>query len=353
VKGNSRYPELEVSGSYYEMGYTHGEACRQKILHFLEVSFEQIQQYTGLQSEQARENARKYVRYIEQFDPDLMSEIRGIADGAHVTLENIMVLQVRTLLMYGSEHSCTSFVLEPSATAEGTRIIGQNFDWDPVIQDVCLVIKRHPKEKQSTMCFTQAGLISYMGMSSEGMCVCMNLLQTSGSRYGVPIYFLLRSIYNQRTIEDCIKLVTSTRNARAMNLLIGNRQGAVDLEITAESVKQFRPSASGFLAHTNHFVDPQLSLRDNLVKNVPDSISRYDRINRLLDTPGLKHSVESMKIVMSDHNGYPGSICYHPSDQHRDSLVGTVCSMIMEPNEARMSISHGNPCENDYEMYRL
>mgnify|MGYP001143619008 CR=1 FL=1 len=57
--------------------------------------------------------------------------------------------------------------------------------------------------------------------------------------------------------------------------------------------------------------------------------------------------------ILSDHDGYPRSICRHPNDQPRFGYMGTVCSLIMEPAEGRMHISRGNPCTNGYATHTL
>ena len=66
-----------------------------------------------------------------------------------------------------------------------------------------------------------------------------------------------------------------------------------------------------------------------------------------------KVSVEDAKMILSDHEGFPTSICRHPNDDAATGWQRSVVSLVLEPGEGRMHVSNGNPCENEYETYEL
>jgi isopenicillin-N N-acyltransferase-like protein len=58
---------------------------------------------------------------------------------------------------------------------------------------------------------------------------------------------------------------------------------------------------------------------------------------------------EVMMEILSDHNNYPNSICRHPDDASPTALVSeTLSSVIMVPEDRKMFIAYGNPCQNEY-----
>ena len=59
------------------------------------------------------------------------------------------------------------------------------------------------------------------------------------------------------------------------------------------------------------------------------------------------------EAILADHAGAPRSICSHPDDDPVSGTWRTVMSVIIEPDEGRLRISRGNPCERPYEVYRL
>jgi len=348
-----RFPELKVCGSPREMGRDHGEACRQSIGRFLDLGIEQVNRSSSLSRTEAMGHAARYIPFVADYGPDMLEELRGIAEGAGISLEEAMFLQVRTQLMNPPGEGCTAFALERKATAEGSPLIGQNWDWDPSLEEVCIVLRRYPKGKPAFMSFTQVGLIAYMGLNSEGISVCMNLLKAQGYRYGVPPYFIVRSICEQASSEGCIQAAERAHRAMSQNVLVGTLQGAIDLEMTVDRVAVLSPSPVGRLVHTNHFLDADLEACDELVYELPDTLSRYSRINRMLDDLAARPSVDTMKRLMADHEGYPSSICRHVGDDPQYGYMTTVASIIMEPAEGRMHLSRGNPCRNPYEAYQL
>ena len=63
--------------------------------------------------------------------------------------------------------------------------------------------------------------------------------------------------------------------------------------------------------------------------------------------------MDNVKSILSDHDGFPTSICRH---QNSDKFTGwqkSVISIIMLPELGQLHISAGNPCENEYEVYLL
>ena len=74
--------------------------------------------------------------------------MRGIADGAGVPFDAILVLNCRSELMFAAARSkgetppgeCTSFAVTPEASSDGHTLLGQNWDWVPFARDVCVLL---------------------------------------------------------------------------------------------------------------------------------------------------------------------------------------------------------------------
>ena len=58
-------------------------------------------------------------------------------------------------------------------------------------------------------------------------------------------------------------------------------------------------------------------------------------------------TVEKLKDLLADHDNAPTSIC-----RHQDPIV-TIASMIAEPDQGRLHVATGNPCQRDFVTYAL
>jgi isopenicillin-N N-acyltransferase-like protein len=121
----------------------------------------------------------------------------------------------------------------------------------------------------------------------------------------------------------------------------------MDLESTTAGPVVLRDHGAGFLAHANHYLSPSYSPQTNFPADWQDSFARQQRMNSLIQARFGTLTVDDMKKFLSDHQGYPTSICRHAGA----SL--TVASMISEPAERRMHVTFGNPCGNQFVTYSM
>ena len=68
-------------------------------------------------------------------------------------------------------------------------------------------------------------------------------------------------------------------------------------------------------------------------------------MNVLLQTRNGSLKVDDLKRFLSDHSGYPASICRHGVES------GTVASLIAEPAEGRLHVALTHPCEHPCTSY--
>jgi isopenicillin-N N-acyltransferase-like protein len=352
----TRFPEFEVAGAPRELGRQLGEACREQVQAFVEMVVDRFNKgrTRALDVNSALGLAHDCIPVVERYSPDLIEELRGIAEGARVTADQAMLLNVRNQLRAAGD-GCTSVVVEGRSTASGNGLAGQNWDNDPATDPFSVVLARHPAGKPSTLNFTRPGEIGYMGFNSAGIGILMNAMPGRSRRRGVPWYFIVRRIYEQDSLEGTVAAAESAERAISANAAMITPQGAADLEVMTHAVRVLRGDARGRLVHTNHCVHPDLlEINDEHRNDIyGQSFERRDRASALLDREEGAVGVETLRRVLSDHDGYPTSICRHPNPDPATGWQRSVVSMIVEPAEGRMYLSRGNPCERPYETYEL
>ncbi|MEX2422044.1 MAG: C45 family peptidase, partial [Actinomycetota bacterium] len=157
------FPHVKVGGGPRERGRAYGEQARERIGRSIEAYDEVFRAYTGWDWAQVRGEAARYEAPIAAFDQRYVQEIRGIADGAGVDVEDVLSINVRTEVMFAakaraaeaaSRHGgdgqrqgeCSAFAVLPEASADGHTLLGQNWDWLLHCFDTVVVLEAEQEE---------------------------------------------------------------------------------------------------------------------------------------------------------------------------------------------------------------
>ena len=348
---DTRYREIEVGGSPIEMGRQIGEAARDEIRGFVDIALERVNKSVAASVDKATSVARDCIPYVEQYAPHHLEEMRGMSESSGVSLDDLMMLQIRNQLQADPDSGCTSFSV---ATPAGTgNVVGQNWDNDPALNPFTIVLTRRPEGMPALLNITQAGIIAYIGLNSEGIGLCLNTLPAPARLVGVPHYFTVRGIYETRNMEDAVQAVRRAKRAIPANIILATPQGPADLEVTLDNVHVIRDDGVGLVTHTNHCEHPDLAHNNDVFPELIQSGGRKIRIQKLFSDMERPFAIESLKAALSDHEDHPTSICRHPNDHPTTGYWSTAFSVIIETDTGRMHVSRNNPCQNPYETYSL
>ncbi|MBM3279232.1 MAG: peptidase C45 [Candidatus Handelsmanbacteria bacterium] len=346
----TRYREITVSGPPFELGCQLGEDAREEVRGFAAIALDRVNKTVPISRAKAMAVASASLPYVEGYAPDMLQELRGVAHSSGVSLEELILLQIRNQLQPEKDAGCTSFALAPHTPAHGS-VVGQNWDNDPALDPFTVVLTRQPAGKPALMTITQAGLIAYIGLNSEGLGLCMNTLPAPSRPLGVPHYFTVRGIFEATSLEGAVKAVSRAERAIPANIIIASPQGPADLEVTMDQVHLLRDQS--LVTHTNHCLHPDLVPINADFPELIQSGPRKARIDHLLQAAGGPLGIETLKQALRDHQDYPCSICRHPNDHPTNGFWVSVFSVIIEADQGRMHLSRGNPCTQPYEVYSL
>jgi isopenicillin-N N-acyltransferase like protein len=350
---SSRFPELTVSGSPLQMGQQIGEQFREQILELSELVLERFNKGSDnkISWAQAEIVARRSFERVGEYFPDPLEELMGTANAANVPVERLMVLNARNMLADDPE-GCTSIMVSDESSESGKGFAGQNWDNDPAMAPLSAVITRKGTGNAEFTSWLQPGIVAYMGFSSSGIGICMNALNGPTDSTGLPWYFFVRAILEANTTAEAVRAVELAPRALTANAAMITAEGPLNLEITPASVESLEADANGVLVHTNHCVHPSLVSHNEEFEDriYGQSFDRRTRAEGLLGDQN-KVSIDDAKALLSDHDGFPTSICRHPNDDPKTGWQRSVISIILEPGENRMHVSNGNPCESAYETY--
>lgn len=348
----SRYREIEVSGTPRELGRGIGEAAKEEVRGFCSIALDRVNLSCRISREAALDVARRSQKYAEAYSPDLVEELAGTAEAAGVSLDDLMLLQVRNQLRSEEQGACTSIAVAGAEAGAGTLLLGQNWDADPALDPFTVVLTRRPTGHPAFQCVTQAGLIAYIGCSEAGMGVCLNTLPAPSRGMGVPHYFTVRRIYECHNVAAAVDAVARAERAIPANIMLAAPDGPANLEITLDDLHVLRPRPDGLLTHTNHCEHPRLRA---INEDFPELIQSHDRKSRVdtLLAESTEAGFAALERALSDHQDHPRSICRHANDDADNGFWQTVFSVIMEPASGRLHITRGTPCSEPRETYEL
>lgn len=363
-----QFPAIFVHGTPAERGRRLGEQARRPIRRNIELYADLFRHYAGWDWPRVTEYAAGFRRPIADYEPRYLAEIKGIAAGAGVSVEDILALNVRTEIMFAAvarqaghdgsparfSRECSAFALLPPATADGHTLIGQNWDWHPGMRDTLIVLHAQQDAGPDYVTVVEAGLLAKMGYNAAGIGVAANALISDQDRGepGVPFHVVLRGLLDAETMTQALAAINRQTRAASANYLVAHRDGEAFNAETApgDYTRVYAEFAAGdMLVHTNHFVSPRFDLHDVGLWNGPDSPFRYTRLTHLLRTPAGGLDVARMQTILADHFNRPHAICRHPDPAAPAAeQYATVVSVIMDLTAGTLWMAEGNPCEVGY-----
>jgi isopenicillin-N N-acyltransferase-like protein len=251
-------PIVTCAGEPRRRGRVHGEHLRDKIAEgtgrWLEAlaSTHAIDPDDYLQEFLANTD---HLPAIERWTPDLLDEVRGIAESSGQPFARILAYNLMDEeWSYGQrrKHGAPGCTAVCFRTAHGTSVVAQNMDIPTVHDGTQAVLRLQPADAPEVLVFTLAGFIGLMGANAVGVGVVVNnLAMLPSSATGLPVAFVIRGILAQSTLADAVGFVERVPHAIGQHYGIGGPDGLVSLEGAANGVVRDRSVVDRIL-HTNH-----------------------------------------------------------------------------------------------------
>ena len=215
------YPLYKARGTHRELGRQHGEQASRQIRAHIEM----MRARPKLSDEQFKRRVAKFQPMFERHCPHLLEEMRGLAEGAGVTLEEAMACSIRGELGSAPAEGCTAYAIGRSGTARREVIAGQNADMGSQMMLLAYVLHLQPRNKPEVLIWTFGGMLGYHGMNSAGVAHFSNAL-SGGPRnqFGMPEYVYERLMLECTGTEQVIDVLRKLPLASNENFVICDRR---------------------------------------------------------------------------------------------------------------------------------
>jgi len=296
---------------------------------------------------EALRRGRIHLERLSAHAPDYLAALKGLAKGAKISEEEAGLLDARYEIFYSAYakeagQECTSLAVLPERSAYRELILAQNWDWIPGIHGAWLLFESPDFQ---VLAFTEAGIPGgKIGINSAGLGLCVNGVFSPWDRWdgeGLPFHARAWMVLQSRSLAEAQEIIRSRFSPCSANFLIGQKDEAVSLERAPHQTWALTPN-NGVLAHANHFLChafPQM-----LWEECSSSFLRQARAEELLSRLPKLSEFELFRIL-SDHFGFPATICRH--QEEGKPQYATVLSCLLRPEKGRVSYIFGRPCEGN------
>lgn len=315
---DQRFPLIKYcpKSSYREWGLQHGETYRKGIQELIEIRKKlMIEKKPNIQKH-FEFLANQQWKVSKEFAPDICKELKGISDGANVSLTDIIILNNYTDFrdIPLPDEGCSTIHINSDST-----IAGQTWDMHGSAKNyLCLIEIPEHNNNPGSICFSLVGCVGMMGINTNNLMIGVNNINTKNAKAGVIWPVLIRKVLLEKRFEQLRnKLITSPVTS-GHNYLISTTGTGEHWEITPteqECVAQLSDNSPGHIFHTNHCLGKKIiPLEDSLSVNSTTKV-RYDILNKNLENT---KDLNGLEQILKSHENFPKSICSHFESNTQD-----------------------------------
>jgi isopenicillin-N N-acyltransferase-like protein len=359
----------EARGTYRELGRAVGEGARDEVHASVAFFRDNFGAMTSgrLTFAEAERDALFYAEQARRALPQCWDELEGLAEGSGLSLSELLVLNcgeeftcsepveglptTASSASHGGDH-CTAVAV----AARGRHIVGHNMDWYVIDAVNNVLFDLTGPDGTRVMGIAGAPYLLMLGMNSHGVASVSNSVHSTDNRLGVPNVFVRRSTLGAPSVGEARDRGLLAGRARGTNHLFADTDGRIwDVETSAAASAFMDHSGAGAVAHTNHYVSPEMQLFEG--SDQQESRVRLATAEHML-AEGLENAEDPFELVarvLRCHEPGPDmAICGHADESEPPADQGmTVGSMICDLDERRIHVCAGTPCENVYQTFGM
>ena len=311
---------IELRGSPRDQGRAHGALARDGIAA-------NVVTVRGALAEMARRGRRydqdailsQNERFIQAAAPEVLDEIRGIAEGAGLPYRDVLALNAPVFVV--ATHlplECTQILLRPPATRGGETYVAKTRDLRDILAQVVLH-RRYPDGRELAE-VNAAGSVTWPGSGVNNDGVAFGTSGTWSKRTVVEVeraaagWLLVNGhvpLRDSRSLDEFAARLAAQPRVTPVNIVAGDATGGAALEVTVERVYRTN-AADGAVVLTNHYVTPEIRHLGPTPDENASSYGRYEFATQRIQAERGTWTRGALQRLLADHGGAPQrAICRH------------------------------------------
>lgn len=308
---------LELSGTPYERGVTHGTLLKKEIHEVIQLLKDDIKESTGQDPEAYISSFLERTHFeeaITKYTPELIEELKGISDGSEIDYNTILMHQLPDEYWFDQialqVHKCSSFGVDKSAN--NPSMTAQNMDIPTYYHGYQTVINIKEASGKQMMFLTIPGFLGLTGMNNQNVSVNVNtLLLLDNSTKGLPVTFMVRALVSKNTQEEAINFLKEVEHASGQNYIIGGPEKVYDFECSANEKVAYRPFDDAMFTYHTNFPITNTDYSQTMVKGLEQfgmtveqsmECERFPSFEKRFTKETSKVTIEDIKEVLSSRD---------------------------------------------------
>ena len=353
IQGNLRV--LVVEGTPYDRGFQHGSLLKTDIHELVNIWKNDLSDTYQMPADSfiaAFVAGTDFISAIQAHTPNLLEELRGIADGAEIDFTTMYAYQlVDEVWVLGRqivENRCTSFGVQK--TENNPTYTAQNLDIPFFHGYQTLLYVKDPSANLESFVLTFPGFIGANGMNNRPVSVVVNaLMQLKPATDGLPVAFVVRGVLEKDTYTNAVDFLHNIKHAAGQNYIIGSVEQMASYECSESEVTEFVPFENAYFTyHTNHpltndnYTDGFLAYLQNEGMTLEEYNARCHRFNSMQANYPDNSSVFDVEELKSIFQNRDWGI------NNRSSFA---CTIMVLSDHPEFHITGGRPDEEPFQVF--
>ena len=353
-----------LEGTAHERGLTHGKTLKEPIHALVKLWKADLAERYKMEADAFIPKFLRYTDYlpaIRQWTPDLLEEIRGIAQGAAIDFDTMLVFQLIDEYWVNGPGAAGEHCSALGISRQGDRpaYVAQNMDLEGFRDGFQTVLHiKHADAKRETLVLTHAGLIGLNGVNNRSIGICCNTLtQLANGKDGLPVACVVRGALEQPSDEAAIGFLRKVKHASGQNYILGGPSKVYSFECSAGKVAPFTPATGAdMLWHTNHPLandDYTAKYREELEKKKGaagqpgNSEVRLQSVEKRLRAAGKAGGLDLIRTILTAKDSAEHPVC-RAFKNKKDSFTFASTIMVLA-EKPEMHITPGPPDGQRYQ----
>ncbi len=322
---------LHFHGDHYSIGYIWGSMLKKNNVRLLDlIPFES--------SQEQNQFAAKCLPVYQQYFPEILTEIEGIAVGQEISERPLQAVLFGMYCLMPGAH-CSSFIVRN----KNGCFLGRNSNFLTATEELCLntYYQLEADDHYNFLGNTTAFVEMEDGINEHGLALALTSVAPCRVQPGLNVGMLLRLILERcKTVDEAIQLIQEIPIAGSGTLVVGDAQQQgilVELSPDKTTVK-YLSQATDYLMATNMFHTPEMLELNRLPEDTWHAEERYTTLQNFLSEGAAEVNVAVAQKLLSQ-----------VSDYDRNLGRDTVWSCVYDLGSSDVYRAAGNPARNEFQ----
>ncbi|MGG5332625.1 C45 family autoproteolytic acyltransferase/hydolase [Enterococcus sp. AZ163] len=326
--------QLNFQGDHYSIGRTFGTELKRNSLCLLDmIPFEL--------DEQRSQFIKTCLPVYQQYFPEILAEIQGIADGQEISVQPLQAALFGMYCLMPGSH-CSSFIVK---NRQGC-FLGRNSDFLTFTEEQCLNTSYTftANEGFNFLGNTTAFVEMEDGINQHGLSIALTSVAPYKVQAGLNVGMLLRLVLEKcRTVHEAAKLISEIPHAGSGTLVIGDAYAeGILVELSPNQTAIYSlDEAESYLIATNMFNTPGMIKHNRLPEDTWRAEERYETMRKYLKEYAAEVDIKKAQQLLAGDYGF---MC----DYDRSTGKDTVWSCVYDLDSSQVYRAAGNPANSPF-----